>query len=443
MNAQVSADTQLGKLLVPDIGDFREVEVIDILIKPGDSIAVDAPLLTLETDKATMDVPSSDAGVVQEVLIKKGDKISRGSLIATIASATITSANQPAAPVSSPPPPAAAPAAISSPPSTETPSKLASVTQLTATKKPEPSASAARVLAGPAVRRMAREFGVDLTRVTGTAPRGRIKQEDVQAWIKQAIARPNANTSAPKAAVTEVDFSKFGPVEIKPLGRIQKISGPRLLASWSEIPHVWQMEEADITELEVLREKLKAQALQRGIKLTPMAFILRACAKVLQQFPAFNTSLNATSQQLVHKQYLHLGFAADTPNGLVVPVIRNADRKDIFELAQELAELSEKARAGRLQVADMQGGCFTVSSLGSSGGTGFTPIINAPEVAILGVARTAHKPVYQNGTFVPRSMLPFTLAYDHRVIDGAAGARFTTALAQALADPRSLIEAVP
>jgi pyruvate dehydrogenase E2 component (dihydrolipoamide acetyltransferase) len=288
-------------------------------------------------------------------------------------------------------------------------------------------------------------LGADLNRIKGSGVKGRITPDDVKAWVKQALSAGGGPAAAGGALpkVPEVDFAKFGAVETKPLGRIQKISGARVQASWLNIPHVWQMDEADITELEESRNQLKVQASKEGIKLTPLAFILRACVKALQEFPTVNSSLDPAGQALVMKKYIHLGFAADTPNGLVVPVIRDADRKDVYEIARDLATLSEKARGGKLSAAEMQGACFTVSSLGGIGGTSFTPIINAPEVAILGVARSNMKPVYRDGQFVPRLILPFTFAYDHRVIDGAAGARFTTFLAQKLADAKGLLEAVP
>jgi pyruvate dehydrogenase E2 component (dihydrolipoamide acetyltransferase) len=300
-----------------------------------------------------------------------------------------------------------------------------------------------RAHASPSVRLLARELGVDLARVPGSGAKGRITHADVKAWVKHALSSPATSSGGSLPRVPEVDFAKFGPVDIKPLTRIQKISGPRLHASWVNLPHVTQFDEADITLLEETRAQLKQKALSEGIKLTPLAFILRACAKVIGQFPRFNSSLDAAGENLVYKKYLHLGFAADTPNGLVVPVLRDADRKDVYEIARELAALSEKARGGKLTAADMQGGCFTVSSLGGIGGTAFTPIINAPEVAILGVSRSSMKPVYVDGQFVPRMMLPLSLSYDHRVIDGAEAARFTTALAAAIADVRGLLEAVP
>jgi pyruvate dehydrogenase E2 component (dihydrolipoamide acetyltransferase) len=298
------------------------------------------------------------------------------------------------------------------------------------------------------VRRFARELGVDLARVTGSGSKGRILHDDVKAWVKRALAGGGGAAAAGDVGaalprVPAVDFAAFGPVEVKPLNRVQKISGPRLHAAWVNLPHVTQFDEADITELEEARGKLKQRALQEGIKLTPLAFIIRAVTQTLAQHPQFNASLDASGQNLVMKRYCHIGFAADTPNGLLVPVIRDADRKDIYELARSLADLSERARVGKLAGADMQGGCFTISSLGGIGGTAFTPIINAPEVAILGVSRSAMKPQWRDAAFVPRLMLPLSLSYDHRVIDGAAAARFTTDLAARLADVRGLLEAVP
>jgi pyruvate dehydrogenase E2 component (dihydrolipoamide acetyltransferase) len=303
----------------------------------------------------------------------------------------------------------------------------------------------ARANAGPSVRRFARELGVDLGRVPGTGKKGRITSEDVKAFVKSVLAGGGAAAvqggGLPRVQVP--DFAQFGAIEIKPLTRVQRISGPRLHASWVNLPHVTQFDEADITELEQTRQSLKAKAESAGLKLTPLAFVIRACVKALQRFALFNTSLDAAGENLIYKQYIHIGFAADTPNGLLVPVIRNADRKDVYELARSLGELSEKARAGKLSGTDMQGGSFTVSSLGGIGGTAFTPIINAPEVAILGVSRSSLKPVYRDGAFVPRLMLPLSLSYDHRVIDGANGARFITYLSECLADVHALVEAVP
>ncbi len=437
-------------ITVPDLGDFKDVEVIDVLVKAGDKIEVDTPLITLETEKATMDVPSTAAGVVKAVAIKKGDRVSKGNVIVQVEGAGAQ--QQPQPPASPPqsaasPPPAPQPAPAAEAPQPKTPEPQA------AAPPPRPAPAAAPVTineagfatahASPSIRKFARELGVDLGSIKGSGLKERITADDVKAWVKQALrsGAPAAGGALPK--VPEVDFAKFGAIDVKPLGRIQKISGPRLQASWLNVPHVWQMDEADITELEATRNELKGEASKAGVKLTPLAFSLRACVKALREFPLVNTSLDASGQNLVWKKYVHLGFAADTPNGLVVPVIRDADKKDVYELARELAALSEKARAGKLSAAEMQGASFTVSSLGGIGGTSFTPIINAPEVAILGVARSSMRPVYQDGKFVPRLILPFTFAYDHRVIDGAAAVRFTTFLAQRLADVKGLLEAVP
>ena len=382
-----------------------------------------------------MDVPSSAAGTVAKVHVAKGARVNAGDVVATLKGAAA------AAPVARPTEPAPAPAAPA-----PAPAPAHDATQ----RMTPPAAGAALpdirgAHASPSVRRFARELGVDLARVTGSGLKGRINEDDVKAFVKKALTGPpraeSAGTALPR--VPDVDFAAFGPVEVKPLGRIQKISGTRLQAAWVNIPHVTQHDEADITELEKLRASLKDRAASRGIKLTPLAFIARACAKVIAQFPNFNASLDASGQNLVFKKYLHLGFAADTPNGLVVPVIRDAGRKDVYELARDLGELAGKARAGKLAAAEMQGGCFTISSLGGIGGTAFTPIINAPEVAILGVSRSQQRPVWQGGKFEPRLMLPLSLSYDHRVIDGAEAVRFVVALAEALAAPQGLTEAVP
>jgi pyruvate dehydrogenase E2 component (dihydrolipoyllysine-residue acetyltransferase) len=433
-------------ITVPDLGDFKDVEVIDVLVKAGDKIEVDTPLITLETEKATMDVPATAAGVIKSVAIKKGDRVSKGNVIVQVEGDE--GAEKKAAPAKP-----AAPAASPAPPKAEPPAEAPKAKAPEAPAAPAPAARSAPLTineagfatayASPSVRKFARELGVDLGSVKGTGVKGRITPDDVKAWVKQALKSGTAGGGGALPKVAEVDFAKFGAVEVKPLGRIQKISGPRLQASWLNVPHVWQMDEADITELEETRNKLKGDATKAGVKLTPLAFILRACVQALREFPLVNTSLDASGQNLVWKKYVHLGFAADTPNGLVVPVIRDADKKDVYELARELATLSEKARAGKLSAAEMQGASFTVSSLGGIGGTSFTPIINAPEVAILGVARSSMRPVYQDEKFVPRLILPFTLAYDHRVIDGAAAVRFTTFLAQKLADVKGLLEAVP
>jgi pyruvate dehydrogenase E2 component (dihydrolipoamide acetyltransferase) len=441
-------------LTVPDLGDFKDVEVIDVLVAEGDEVAREAPLVTLETDKATMDVPAEAAGRIVEIKVSRGDRVSKGDALAVVeaageaaaaapveeAAAGKAAAEEPAAPPAGTK--AASAAAPERPAAASEAPPAARVASPAGALPPIEEAGFSRAHAGPSVRRLARELGVDLARVKGSGIKGRITHEDVKAWVKAALAGGAAAAAgAALPRVPEVDFAAFGPVEAVPLTRVQRISGPRLHASWVNIPHVTQHDEADITDLEALRAELKDKATAAGLKLTPLAFILRACARVLAGFPRFNASL--AGDQLVMKKYLHLGFAADTPNGLVVPVIRDADRKDIYELARELGALSEKARAGKLSAAEMQGGCFTVSSLGGIGGTAFTPIINAPEVAILGVSKARTLPVWRDGEFVPRLMLPLSLSYDHRVIDGAEAVRFTVALAQALAEPRLLAEAVP
>jgi len=437
--------TQLIEIRVPDIGDYKDVEIIDVAVREGDAVAVDATLITLETEKATMDVPSTAAGIVRQFKVQKGGRVSQGDLIAIV---EVDSAGEAAgsAVTAAPVTPARAgqvAAAVSTPAPKSTPAPVSAVpsrpTAGTAAVVAEPGFS--RSHASPSIRRFARELGVDLATVAGSGIKGRITEQDVKAHVKRLLTEPAPAAALPK--VPEVDFAAFGPIERRPLSRIQKIAGPRLHASWVNIPHVTQFDEADITEMEATRAKLKDQATARGIKLTPLAFVMRACAQALQAFPHFGASLDAAAGDLVFKKYVHLGFAADTPGGLVVPVVRDADRKDVFELARELAALSEKARLGKLVAAEMQGGCFTVSSLGGIGGTAFTPIINAPEVAILGVSRASQRPVYQDGAFVPRLMLPLSLSYDHRVIDGADAVRFTSFLGKALADVQGLLRAIP
>ena len=434
---------------VPDLGSFKDVAVIELLIAPGDTIEVDTPIATLETDKATMDVPSSAAGKVVALHLSRGMKMNSGDLVATIetvASAVVASAPPAAAVVATPSAPSApsapAPAAA---PAQGTSSAIAASPTAGADRRrdfaPIEGSGSSDAHAGPSVRRLARELGVDLSRVPGSGIKGRISHDDVKAWVKRALsgALSPAATALPKLPV--VDHAAFGPVETRPLSRVQRISGPRLQASWINIPHVTQFDEADITDLEALRQALKPEAAAQGVKLTPLAFVVAACIRALQEFPGFNASLDESGQNLVFKRYFNLGFAADTPQGLMVPVIRDADRKDIYALARDLAALSERARNGKLAAADMQGGCFTVSSLGGIGGTAFTPIINPPEVAILGVSRSVMRPVWRDGAFVPRLMLPLSLSYDHRVVDGAAGVRFTSGLARRLAEPAALVAA--
>jgi pyruvate dehydrogenase E2 component (dihydrolipoamide acetyltransferase) len=389
---------------------------------------------------------------VRQVVVQRGDRVSQGDLIAVVEVAPSTQpattaarvpaqgAASPAAATTQATPPQRA-AAVARPVSTEPDPARGPQVAIAAAAADQPGFS--RSHASPSIRRFARELGVDLAGVTGTGVKGRVTEQDVKAHVKRLLTTPaSASAAAPALpGVPAVDLAAFGPVERKPLSRIQKIAGPRLHASWVNIPHVTQFDEADITEMEATRARMKDEAAARGIKLTPLAFIMRACARALQAFPRFCASLDLPAGELVFRKYIHVGFAADTPGGLVVPVVRDADRKDVFELARELAVLSEKARAGKLAAAEMQGGCFTISSLGGIGGTAFTPIINAPEVAILGVSKASQRPVYQDGVFVPRLMLPLSLSYDHRVIDGADAARFTSFLGHALADVQGLLGA--
>jgi pyruvate dehydrogenase E2 component (dihydrolipoamide acetyltransferase) len=441
----IVGSNQLVEVRVPDIGNYQDVEVIEVAVKAGDSVAVEGTLITLETEKATMDVPTSVAGTVREMKVQRGSRVSQGDLIAIVEAVQPVAAGAVAPPAPAPAP-APAQAAAASPvprPATPPPAPAAPAPQATAGQGVD-EPGFARAHASPTIRKLARELGVDLARVTGSGAKGRVTDADVKAWVKRVLTAATPAAAAPALPrVPAVDFAAFGPVERRPLSRIQKISGARLHASWVNVPHVTQFDEADITEMEATRAGMKQQATERGLKLTPLAFVMRACVLALQQFPQFCASLDAEAGELVYKKYLHLGFAADTPNGLVVPVVRDADRKDVFELARDLGELSEKARAGKLSAAEMQGGCFTISSLGGIGGTAFTPIINAPEVAILGVSRSSHRPVYRDGGFVPRLILPLSLSYDHRVIDGAAAVRFTSFLADALGSVDGLLSAIP
>ena len=454
---------------VPDIGGAAGVKVIEVLVAVGDTVEKEQSLVTLESEKATMDVPSSAAGRVVAVHVTPGAEAAEGTLVVTLEASggagVDASREQARSHTANAPAPAASPATATSPAVTSSPvvaASLLATPAAVATPAPVVGASLlatpasaalpainettfAKAHASPSVRRFARELGVDLGQVRGSGQKGRVSHDDVKAWVKQTLAaaatRGAAGGSLPK--LPEVDFAKFGLVRVVQLTRIQKISGPRLHASWVNLPHVTQFDQADITGMEATRQELKEAAAEKGVKLTPLAFVVRACARVIAKFPKFASSLDAAGENLVYKQYLHIGFAADTPNGLVVPVIRDADRKDVYEIARDLAELSAKARAGQLKAAEMQGGCFTISSLGGIGGTAFTPIINAPEVAILGVSKSSHQPHWDGKQFVPRLMLPLSLSYDHRVIDGADGARFTAALALELANVAGLLEAVP
>ena len=429
------------EVLVPDIGGFKDVSVIEVLVKDGQQIDKESPLITLETEKATMDVPAPAAGRVAQVKLKRGDKVSEGSLIlmleADAGAKTESAAPKPASIPSAQAAPTA-PTAASKPASSPEPSAAVAASAPAATTAEIDEQAFSRAYASPSVRKFARELGADLGRIKGTGNKGRITQDDVKALVKGILSTPAAPVSAlPKVPV--VDFAQFGPVEIKPLSRIQKISGTRLQASWINLPHVTQHDEADITDLEAARTALKTKASQEGVRLTPLAFIIKASILALQEFPRFNASLDASGENLVLKKYFNIGFAADTPNGLVVPVIPNANYLNLYGIAHALADFSEKARAGKLKAAEMQGGSFTISSLGGIGGTAFTPIINAPEVAILGVSKSSLKPVFEKGAFVPRLMLPLSLSYDHRVIDGAEAARFVVFLSKTLSDVKALL----
>ncbi|MFZ6689210.1 dihydrolipoyllysine-residue acetyltransferase [Undibacterium sp. SXout11W] len=430
---------------VPDIGDFKEVEVIELMVKVGDTIKVDQSLITVESDKASMEIPSSHAGVVTEIKVKIGDKVAEGSLL-VIVEASGAAAPAPAAPA--PAPVAAAPA-----PTTPAPAAPVAVAAPAAVvSAPVATASAGKAHASPSIRKFARELGVDLTRVAGSGQKGRITQEDVQNFVKGIMAGSTevAAVAAPVAKNgsgvgldllpwPSLDFSKFGTTELLPLSRIKKLSGPNLHRNWVMIPHVTQFDEADISDLEEFRKSSNEALVKSGVKLTMLAFVIKASVAALKKFKAFNASLDATGENLILKQYYNIGFAADTPNGLVVPVIKNADQKTLSQIAVEMGELSAQARDGKLKPADMQGATFTISSLGGIGGTAFTPIINAPEVAILGLSKSSMKPVWDGKQFVPRLMLPLSLSYDHRVIDGAMAAKFTAYLADVLADLRKTL----
>ncbi|HSW70166.1 MAG TPA: dihydrolipoyllysine-residue acetyltransferase [Gammaproteobacteria bacterium] len=412
-------------ITVPDIGGATDVVVIEVLVKAGDRIKIDSPLITLESDKATMEVPSSDEGIVKELKTKVGDKISQGSVILVLETQSEKTAEKP----------------IEKPIEKSTPAVSAQKEE--PVSEPQvgtviPAGYNADVHAGPAVRKLAREFGVDLSLVQPSGPKERIIKEDVQLYVKSRLAQVPATVGGLPSAPS-VDFQKFGPVEVQALSRIKKLSGKNLHRNWLLVPHVTQFAEADITELEDFRQSQKTTLEKQGVKLTPLVFIMKAVVASLKAFPQFNSSLDPNGENLILKNYYHIGVAVDTPDGLVVPVIRDVDKKGMTDLARELNEVSEKARKKQLNANDMQGGCFSISSLGGIGGTAFTPIVNVPEVAILGVSKSSHKPVYQNDAFVPKLMLPLSLSYDHRVIDGADGARFIVHLSNMLSDIRNLL----
>src|SRR5579871_3049673 len=444
----------LVSIKLPDIGDFEDVEVIEVMVKPGDKVSVDDSLITIESDKASMEVPATETGIVKELKVKVGDRVSEGSPILVVEKADDTAelAKPAEAAASAPQKSEAAPAAkaASSPPKLESvPPKVAGTPP--PSDRPAPGASA-RVIpldpnaeapetgrkphASPVVRKLARELGVDLTRVKGTGLNGRIFRSDVQAYVKNAmvqVKRPASGSPLELAAWPKLDFERFGEIERRPLSRIRRLAKTHLARNWVMIPHVTQFDEADVTELEAFRQEINRSA-KDGLRVTILAFVLKALVAALIEFPDFNASLDG--DELILKRYFHLGFAADTPEGLVVPVVHDVDKKGVTQIARETAALSASAREGKLKPGDIQGGCFTVSSLGGIGGTAFTPIINAPEVAILGISKLATRPVWRDSAFVPRQMLPLSLSYDHRAIDGAVAARFTTYLAGVLADMR-------
>ena len=426
-------------LVVPDLGDFDDVEVIEVFISKGDQIQVEDPLVTLETDKAAMDVPAIVAGRIESVLVKVGDKVSKDSSLAIIEAVAGGSPTAAAAE-----PQVETPPVVAAKPQVETPTVVATKPQVESPPGALPpinEAGFARAHASPSIRKLARELGVDLAQVKGSGAKNRIRADDVKAFVKAILTgKAGAPAGAALPKVPSVDFAKFGEIELQPLTRIQKIAGPRLQASWINLPHVTQHDQADITELEEMRQTLKGPARERGISLTPLAFILKACVAALAEYPKVNSSLADDGKNLVYKKYCHLGFAADTEQGLMVPVIRDADKMDVYELAEQLATLSAAARDGKLKANQLQGASFTISSLGGIGGTAFTPIVNAPEVAILGVSRSAMQPVWNGEKFKARLMLPLSLSYDHRVIDGAAAVRFTTFLGQALGNVDGLLE---
>jgi pyruvate dehydrogenase E2 component (dihydrolipoamide acetyltransferase) len=433
---QKSAKAESLTVPVPDIGDFKEVEVIEILVKPGDTVAKEQSLITLESDKATMEIPAPTGGVVKELKVKVGDKVAKGSAILTMDSTQ--DGAQPERPATEKP-------VVEKTQPQKQVSAVAAPAPRPVPREPQEE-TGVKPHASPSVRKFARELGVDLSRVQGSGPKGRILHADVQAFVKGVLSKTPTPVTAKGGALPfnlppwpDVDFAKFGPIESKPLSRIQKISGPYLHRNWISIPHVTQFDEADITDLEAFRKAQTVETEKKGFKLTMLAFMIKACVTALRQFPQVNSSLDKSGENLIVKKYYHIGVAVDTPGGLVVPVVRDADRKGVFDLAHELAEISKLAREQKLKPGDMQGGTFSISSLGGIGGTAFTPIINAPEVAILGVARGAMRPVWNGKEFAPRLILPLALSYDHRVIDGANAARFTSYLVSVLSDIRKLI----
>ena len=435
----------LVEVKVPDIGDFKDIPVIEILVKVGDTVKKEDSLVSLESDKATMEVPSPVAGVVKELKIAIGDKVSEGRVVLVVEESASTAATAPV--TAAAPPPVTAPAnVVSASAPAPAPTLAAAKVDAPSVARPAPIESSVDIPAGvhasPSIRKLAREFGVDLSKVRGSGNKGRITEEDVKGFVKIELSKPKSAAAGGAFAFPEmphVDFTKFGEIETRALSRIKKLSGNNLARNWVMIPHVTQQDEADITDAEAFRVSTNEEISKSGVKVTMLAFLIKASVAALKKFPEFNASLEPGGENLILKKYYNIGFAADTPNGLVVPVIRNADRKSVIEIAKEMSELAGKARDGKLSPAEMSGGCFSISSLGGIGGSFFTPIINAPEVAILGVSKSSMKPVWNGREFVPRLILPMSLSYDHRVVDGAAGARFTTYLAAVMSDMRKLI----
>ncbi len=429
---------EIKNIPVPDIGNFDGVEVIEILVAAGDTINVEDPLVSLESDKAAMEIPSPFAGTVKEVKVNLGDNVSEGDLLITIEASDAATAEAVAEQVATEQAPAEAAKAEPTP-------APAAAKQL-ASPRPSPTASIAineegfsKAHASPSVRKFARELGADLSQINGSGAKGRILKEDVKTWVKQTLAQGTQAGGLGVEPMPEIDYSQFGDIDIQPLTRINKLTGKFLHRNWVTVPHVTQFDEADITELENFRKQLNKENEKEGIRITVLVFLMKALVSALKEFPRFNSSLDHSGENLVLKQYINIGVAMDTEDGLVVPVIRDCDRKTLIELAIELVETSKRARAKKLSPSDMSGGCITISSLGGIGGTAFTPIVNAPEVAILGVSRSSIKPVYDGEEFAPRLMLPLSLSYDHRVIDGADGARFTSYLSKVLSDTRRLL----
>ncbi len=432
--------SELKEIRVPDIGDFNSVEVIEVLVAPGDVIAPEDSLITLESDKANMEIPAPEGGVVREVRVKVGDRIAEGSPILILEPVLEEAVPEVQKKISTAPVTLSAAGQVATLSADTQSSPLA---QIPPVQRPSPTAHwheehFRKAHASPAIRHFARELGVDLSAVHGSGPKGRILQDDIKTFIKQALTSGSSG-SLGVASMPEVDFSQFGEIEHQPLTRINRLTGKNLHRNWVTIPHITQFDEADITDLEAFRKQMVKEYAAKGVKITLLAFLMKAIVSALREYPRFNASLDPSGEQLIIKQYFHIGIAVDTAAGLVVPVIRYVDRKSLVDLATELAEVSKKARDRQLRPVDLQGGCFSISSLGGIGGTAFTPIINAPEVAILGVSRARWQPVYQDGKFAPRLMLPLSLSYDHRVIDGALGARFTTFLSKLLSDTRRML----